>query len=153
MIVVSDTSAITALPGIGRIGLLHELFSRVLIPPAVERELLAFHDSLPSFVRVEPLLDQATLLRLQPLLDEGEAEAIALAKMQQPDWLLMDEARGRAIAEREGLRVIGLAGSLVIAKRQGFVKSVTELLDALERESGFYLSKRIRAEVLKSAGE
>ena len=138
---------------IGRIGLLHELFGTVLIPPAVERELLAFHDSLPSSIRVEPLLDQATLLRLQPLLDEGEAEAIALAKVQRPDWLLMDEARGRTIAEKEGLRVIGLAGALVIGKRHGFVKSVTELLDAIERESGFYLSKQIRAEVLKSAGE
>lgn len=60
-------------------------------------------------------MDAATLQRLQPLLDEGEAEAIALAKEQKPDWLLIDETKGRVIAEAEGLRVIGLAGALVMA--------------------------------------
>ncbi len=80
MIVVSDTSPITSLITIQRIDLLQDLFDTVLIPPAVERELLAFHDKLPNFIRVEATLDLATFQRLQPLLDEGEAEAIALAK-------------------------------------------------------------------------
>jgi uncharacterized protein len=67
--------------------------------------------------------------------------------------LLIDETKGRAIAESEGLRVIGLAGALVIAKQHGFINSVTQLLDALERDAGFYLSKHIRADVVRSAGE
>ncbi len=153
MIVVSDTSPITSLITIRRITLLQELFDTVLIPPAVERELLAFHDELPRFIRVEPVLDVALLQRLRPLLDEGEAEAIALAKWQQPEWLLMDEARGRALAEGEGIRVIGLAGALVIAKQHGFIASVTQILDALGRDAGFYLSKQIRTDVLRAAGE
>lgn len=153
MIVVSDTSPITSLITIQRIDLLHDLFDTVLIPPAVERELLAFHNELPEFIRVETALDFATLQRLRPMLDEGEAEAIALAKKQQPDWLLMDETKGRVIAEGEGLRVIGLAGALVIAKQHGFIKSVAKLLDALERDAGFYPSKQIRADVLHSSGE
>jgi hypothetical protein len=34
------------------------------------------------------------------LLDEGEAEAIALAKKQKPDWLLIDERRlGRFVRQ------------------------------------------------------
>lgn len=153
MIVVSDTSAITSLITLQRIDLLRDLFETVLIPPAVERELLAFHEELPDFIRVEAALDIATLQRLQPLLDEGEAEAIALAKKQQPDWLLIDETKGRIIAEAEGLRVIGLAGALVIAKQHGFINSVAELLNSLERDAGFYLSKQIRADILRSAGE
>ena len=40
MLVVSDTSPLTALLKIGRGGLLHELFSEVLSPPAVESEPL-----------------------------------------------------------------------------------------------------------------
>jgi len=115
MIVVSDTSPITSLITIQRIDLLQDLFDTVLIPPAVERELLAFHDKLPNFIRVEATLDLATFQRLQPLLDEGEAEAIALAKKEKPDWLLIDETKGRVIAEAEGLRVIGLAGALSIS--------------------------------------
>jgi len=49
--------------------------------------------------------------------------------------------------------VIGLAGALVIAKQQNVIKSVADMLDLLEREAGFYLSKPIRADVLRSAGE
>jgi uncharacterized protein len=61
MIVVSDTSPITSLITIQRINLLRELFDTVLIPPAVERELLAFHNRLPEFIRVEASLDIETL--------------------------------------------------------------------------------------------
>jgi predicted nucleic acid-binding protein len=41
MIVVSDTSPITALLQIGRCGLLQRLFGEVLIPRAVDQELKA----------------------------------------------------------------------------------------------------------------
>lgn len=91
MIVVSDTSPITSLLKINRIDLLRQLFETVLIPPAVERELLMFHQELPRFIHMESALDSTTLARLRPLLDEGEAEAIALAKRRRPDWLLMDD--------------------------------------------------------------
>ena len=45
MIVVSDTSPISALIKIGKVDLLSQLFGQIIIPPAVETELLrAFHD-------------------------------------------------------------------------------------------------------------
>jgi predicted nucleic acid-binding protein len=40
MIVVSDTSAVTALLQVGEEGLLKQLYREVLIPEAVEKELL-----------------------------------------------------------------------------------------------------------------
>ncbi len=43
MIVVSDTSVITSLIQIGRIGLLQKLHGEVLIPQAVCNELLRAH--------------------------------------------------------------------------------------------------------------
>ncbi len=46
MLVVSDTSPVTALLQIGQAGLLPTLFGRVLIPPAVKDELMRFHSSL-----------------------------------------------------------------------------------------------------------
>jgi len=52
MIVVSDTSAITSLVQIGREQILKFLFDRVLIPPAVRDELMAFHKILPEFIEV-----------------------------------------------------------------------------------------------------
>jgi predicted nucleic acid-binding protein len=52
MIVVSDTSAITSLIQIGRVRILPDLFSRVLIPTTVRNELSSFHPQLPEFLQV-----------------------------------------------------------------------------------------------------
>ncbi len=43
MVIISDTSPLTALLLVGRGDLLTSLFDRVVIPPAVERELLCAH--------------------------------------------------------------------------------------------------------------
>ena len=55
MIVVSDTSPLTALLRIGAADLLPRLFSVVVIPEAVQRELQRTHSELPSWLRVEPV--------------------------------------------------------------------------------------------------
>jgi len=50
VIVVSDTSPLSALITIGRADLLVTLFGKVYMPPAVEFELRQFHASLPPFL-------------------------------------------------------------------------------------------------------
>ena len=52
MLVVSDTSPLTAVLKIGRADILRELFTEVLIPPAVEAELLRNHPFLPGWIEV-----------------------------------------------------------------------------------------------------
>lgn len=50
MIIVSDTSPITALMTVGQADLLANLFGEVIVPPAVHSELLRTHPSLqPGF--------------------------------------------------------------------------------------------------------
>ena len=90
VIVVSDTSAITALLQIGRGVLLQELYHEVLIPEAVRDELLPAHPSLPPFLRCDRVADESEVQRLCVELDLGEAEAIVLAKERRADVLLMD---------------------------------------------------------------
>ena len=51
MIVVSDTSCISNLLSVRKESLLVRLFGEVLIPPAVEQELLRFHTGLPLFLK------------------------------------------------------------------------------------------------------
>ena len=80
MIVVSDTSPITALLQIGQAGLLHQLYHEVIVPEAVGRELRVTHASLPDFIRIERATDEREVTRLCVELDTGEAEAIVLAK-------------------------------------------------------------------------
>ena len=57
MIVVSDTSPLTALLAIGQSDLLTKLFGDVVIPPAVKSELLRTHPVLPAWLRVQSLRD------------------------------------------------------------------------------------------------
>lgn len=153
MIVVSDTSAITSLIQIGRIHLLADLFTTVLVPPAVERELRVLHANLPAFIQVCPVAELAMVLRLCEEIHRGEAEAIVLAKETSADALLIDEMAGRAVALREGVEIIGLVGVCLTAKRAGLLAEVGPLLNDLERRARFRISAELKAQALRSVGE
>lgn len=153
MIVVSDTSVITSLIHIGREQLLAELHGQVLIPLAVEKELLRTHEQIPAFLQVRPARDLAAVMRLQAQLDAGEAEAIVLAKETKADLLLIDEKLGRQIAVREGLRISGLLGVCVEAKLIGKISSLRELVQELELEAGFRVSPAVKEKAFALAGE
>ena len=154
MIVVSDTSCVTNLLAIGQAALLRELFGEVIIPSAVARELRVAHTALPEFIREQSAQDASRVRTLaDDPLDEGEAEAIVLATELHADYLLMDEAAGRAVAIRCGLRVIGLLGLLLRAKERGRIPALAPLLDTLEREAGFWMTADLKRRVLDQAGE
>lgn len=153
MIVVSDTTAISNLLTVGQAGLLRALFHRVLIPPAVWTELLAFHSDLPDWLEVMTIIDHERVKTYRQHVHAGEAEAIALAIEIKPDWLLIDDGDGRRLAKTEGAPVVGLMGVLLMAKRDGLIQAVRPLVDSLAKEAGFYLSAAVRDEVLRLAGE
>lgn len=153
MIVVSDTSPITALLTIQQIDLLRQLYGEVKVPPAVAEELLAYHVDLPAFIQTLPVTTSPLLDQLNRQLDRGEAEAIVLAKEIHADLLLIDEALGREAARHEHLPVIGLMGVLLIAKKKGLISSVSGLIESLETDAGFYLSRQVKAKVIAEAGE
>lgn len=153
MIVVSDTSAISNLLSIGHEGILHELFGEVLIPPAVERELLEWHRELPGFLSVIAPGHSDLMTRLSSLLDPGETEAIALAVETGADLLLIDERKGRSEASRLGLKTTGLLGVLLEAKRAGFLERLLPVFDELVTVADFRVSAAVRSEFLRLAGE
>jgi len=153
MIVVSDTSAITALLQVDRAALLQQLYGEVLIPEAVRDELQRTHAALPPFVRCQHVLDAAHVQRLLGELDIGEAEAIVLAKESRADVLLIDDLEGRRVARREGVPFIGLLGVLVQAKQMGHIPSVRQLTAELERLAGFHLSAEVKEVAFRKAGE
>lgn len=140
MIVVSDTSPVTALLMVGQADLLRTLFSEVVVPEAVRDEHLRSHPRLPDWLRVVRLRDRDRAAAYGQEVDPGEAEAIALACELGADRLLIDERRGRRLAAREGVPVIGLVGVVLLARTHGSIPSARDLLQRLEAGHGSVLT-------------
>jgi len=153
MIVVSGTSPITALLAVKEAELLKELFKEVIIPEAVESELLRTHPTLPVWLRVQPLRELSKANAYALSVDRGEAEAIALAEELHADHLLIDERKGRRLAQQHGLPVIGLLGVVLLAKHAKLISSARTLLEKLDREGGIYLAEELKKAALKTVGE
>lgn len=158
MIVVSDASPLVALSRVSRLEVLAQLFGRVLVPDEVHAELLAGSEDGEPFASLGWLERRAASNRqvvsdLAARLDLGEAEAIALAIELKADLVLIDERRGRAEAQRRGLRVVGLLGALVTAKQHGYIASVDALLSELVDNAGFRVGDDVRRRALEAAGE
>ncbi len=160
MIVISNTSPISNLAAIGHLELLQQLYSNIIIPPAVYQELINSSDTAPatlavqtlSWIQTQPVSDRVLLETLQSNLDPGEAETITLAVEIHADRLIIDERRGRNEAIRLGLQVTGLLGIVLAAKQQGLIPLVKPILDDL-RANSFWIRDALYAEVLRLAGE
>ena len=59
--------------------------------------------------------------------------------------LLIDERRGRAEANRLGIKITGLLGILVEAKQKNLIHAVKTLIDALTTTSEFRISSALYA--------
>jgi uncharacterized protein len=163
VIVISDTSAITNLAAIQHLHLLSRLYRQVIIPGAVYRELTEIDPPVPgtlevqtsSWFEVKQIANRDVVERLQAemRLDPGESEAIALALELKADLLLIDERRGRAEADRLGLRITGLLGILVEAKRKNLVSAVKPLMDDLIATSEFRVSSALYHQILELVDE
>src|SRR5438876_1236088 len=132
MIVVSDSSPLTALLTVGQADLLLRLFGEVVVPEAVRSELLKSHTALPVWLRVQAVRNQAQADLYAQSVDFGEAEAIALAQELRADHLLIDERKGRQLAARQGLPILGLLGVVLLAKRHNLVPSARSFLIRLD---------------------
>jgi len=80
MIVVSDTSPLTALLTVGEAELLNKLFGKVILPEEVRPELMCGHSALPAWISAAAVKNPAEVERFSRTVDKGEAEAIELAK-------------------------------------------------------------------------
>ena len=129
MIVVSDTTPLISLMKTGHLDLLEKYFGKVYIPEAVFRELTAnprFTDEAEQikncpFVYAVQVKDRKSvnLLRRATGLDLGESEAIILSDNMQAELLLMDEAKGRDIAEQMQIKIMGTIGLLMASYQNG----------------------------------
>ena len=158
----ADTGPLIALARVEKLQLLPRLLGNGVIPPAVHREARTESD-LPGaariadaleegWLRVAPLTDDTPVSGLLRTVDVGEAEAIALCLQRQARLLLIDDAKGRKVAHRAGISVVGVAGVLLAAKSKGLLVAVGPVLDDLAR-IGYRLSHQLMDEVRRRAHE
>ncbi|MCD8487114.1 MAG: DUF3368 domain-containing protein [Desertifilum sp.] len=145
--IVTDSTILIGLERIEHLDVLPALFETIFIPPAVQQE---FGIPLP-WLQVEPPSDLGLVAALKILVDEGEAEAIALA--YQLGWqIILDDRQARLVARNMGISIIGTVGVLVKTKQAGAISLLKPLLDALEL-NGFYLTNTLKLEALKLVNE
>jgi predicted nucleic acid-binding protein len=163
LLIVSDTSALSALAITGWLEWLRLRWGAVAVPEAVWRELGEIgHDQgsqdlhkarSDGWLAVHAVEDREQVADLVKILDQGESEAIALAIQLDASALLIDEKDGREIARSFGLPTTGTLGLIVWAKRGGLISSAKDSLETLVTKTRFYVFDAVRKEVLNLAGE
>ncbi len=156
--VISNTTPIISLLKIDKLNLLKELYGSISIPKAVYKELEKGKEK-PFYKDIQKIewikIVEIKNNQIQSFLfdlDEGEAEAIILAKEMNADLLILDEKLGRQYAQKLNIELTGTIGILLKAKEKGFINSVENLLNSLV-EKGIWLNPKLIEKALKLANE
>lgn len=160
MRVVSNAGPLITLSKLGKLNLLKELYGTIVIPDAVQYEVVvqgkgaigAEEVANSVWITVEAVTNKLAVELLRERLDIGESEAIILSLESKADLLLMDEARGRRISEGRGIKLIGTLGLLAVAKKRGVITKIKPLLDQLI-SVGFYMSSSLYQAMLSQLEE
>lgn len=159
-IVVSNASPLINLARVGYFDLLVAFYRQIVIRQAVYEEIVVRGEGregsrevrAADWVTVQVPQDDLAVRALAAELGTGEASAIVLAQELGASLLLIDEIRGRRIAQQLGLQVRGTLGILARAKREGRLSSLREALDLL-RARGTWIDQALYEEILRLVGE
>lgn len=166
LIAVADASLLVLFARAGRLDLLHGLFYRVEVPPAVKAECV---DALPErldarviqtaisqgWIRVvaPDAARQKELNARYPDLGAGERQTIALGRSAKPRPILMDDLYARRIAQLEGLEPVGTLGVLARALLVGLEdrSATARILESL-LSAGYWVSPDLVEAFWRSVG-
>ena len=155
--VIVNSTPVIGLANIGRLDVLRQMYGTITIPqavfdeiksPSVQRQVNAKRD----WIRVEQINDASQKQMYRAKLHAGEVEVMILAQEKKADLVILDDNAAKKTAKFLGLRVIGTLGILVLAKKRGYIKEVSPVLDALKRD-GFFVSDDLCNLVLRQADE
>jgi predicted nucleic acid-binding protein len=160
VIVVSDTTPLSELAKVGHLDLLYQIYGEILIPQEVYDEVTTGnHPAIAQvqsvkWLRVQAVTQPSLVAELQDStrLGKGECAAMILAEEQQAEQLLIDDLDARRVALSRNLPVIGTIGTILLAKQQGIIDSVKDILAAMIK-NGTRISPRLYQNVIAAAGE
>ena len=162
MIVVSDSTALIGRSAIGGLDWLRQIYTSVVIPQAVYREVVidgagkagSQDVANASWIQTQAIqnLNDKTFLMSVVGLDEGESEALVLAQESGADLLLLDDAAARKYARQHQLKFTGMVGVVLAAKQTGIITLARPQLDALIAV-GIFIDAKLYQQACQSVGE
>jgi predicted nucleic acid-binding protein len=148
-IIISDTSCLILLFNINELELLNKLYGTIITTNEVANE---FGLPLPPWFFIIDPTDKKYQILLEASIDKGEASAIALASEMDDCLLIIDDLKGRKVAEQIGLKITGTIGVIVDAKLAGIIPSVKPLLAEIKK-TNFRITEKLEKIILAKAGE
>jgi predicted nucleic acid-binding protein len=157
--VVINASPLIILFKSGLADLLPQLFTEIVVPEAVWREVTsggaadaaATQLPLSLWLRRESAIVVASEVLLWNLGD-GESEVLSFV-LKRPEYLAaIDDRAARNCARTLGIHTLGTGGLLVLAKKHGLVSSVTDKLIKVQ-DAGLWLSETVVNLLKTQAGE
>ena len=139
VLVISDTSCLIALDRISQLDLLQKLFQQVVTTQAIQEE---FGTELPKWIWINEIQNADKIQELEAILDKGEASAIALALETEKSLLIIDEKKGRKVAQSLNIEIIGTLRVVQMAKQKGIIESARPIIEDLQN-AGFRFSPKI----------
>ena len=138
-VIISDASCLIVLSKVEDLDLLKALFEEVIITREVSEE---FGEALPDWIVTREVKNQKKIQELEKILDRGEASSIALALETDRSLLIIDELKGRKIAQSLHVEIIGTIGVILLAEQKGLTKDVVGTILRLVNQ-GFRLSEQM----------
>ncbi len=129
MIVVVDTGPLLHLYEAQCLELL-KLTGEVHIPSIISTEIsyLLPNLKIPDWITIAQVTgsykSQAISWRLAGILDDGEAEALALSQQLDARWFITDDAAARLLGKTIGIEVHGSLGVVLWAAAVGYLNQV-----------------------------
>jgi uncharacterized protein len=159
MIIVADSGPIISFARAGRLDLLKQVTTELIISDAVFEEIVVSGDDRPGAEEVKQGLwikratvqDRSLLENMAGKLSRGESEAIVLAK-ELDAYLLVDELEARKEASRLGINYFGSLRIIKEAKERGVISKAKAVLDDLVASST-YLDDTLYQRFLREMGE
>ena len=148
-IVIAHAGPLNALARIGRIELLRLLFGGAVVPVAVMEEM-QLDSRRPGADTLRAARNAGWLSSKRSI--PAKPRPSCSPKTSPANSLLIDERRGRAIARHRGIPVVGTAGVLLNAKRNGQLAAVTPELERLS-QNGYRLAPALVEQIRRLAGE
>ena len=147
--VISDTSCLILFDKIGELNVLEKTFKNIITTSEVIEE---YGKPVPEWIKVKDVNDKRKQIEFEKLVDKGEASAIALALEIEDCTLIIDDKKGRRLAQEFQVEITGTLGVLLLAKQRGVLSEIRPLLERLKLVD-YRISGEIVEGVLKRAGE